>query len=188
MKNKTDEFSKALAKESNVEARELLDCFYYSLRRSGDIYSYKRMEYEESPEQKALQHLGADLLVEKRKHEYQFYEEKVTFKEDLYFELRMYSYSQKRYVDGWLTNSSKKTDILLYYIQNVGLYIFNFAKIREWILEHETEFLHLESRDKIPNKIVRVTQKQLASAPKSFVDWEELQLIKTLHRDKITRC
>lgn len=186
MKNNT-EFTTALKKESNKDARELLDCFYYSLMRAGSIYSYKRMDYEESPEQKAFQHLGADLLVQKRKHEYQLYEEKVTFVSDLYFELKTYSYSQKRYVDGWLTSPYKKTDTLVYYMQDVGIYVFNFDKIKQWILQHEKEFLHLESNDSKPNQLVRVTQEQLKQAPHSFIDWEELQLIKRIHCDKLDK-
>lgn len=182
----SDEFTKALKKESNKEAREILDSFYYSLMRAGSIYSFQRMDYNASPEQKAFQHLGADLIVEKRKHDYELYEEKVTFKDDLFFELKTYSYSQKRYVGGWLTNPYKKTDKLIYYIHNVGIYVFNFVKIKEHVLQHKEQYLHVESKDKRPNQLVRVTQEQIQQAPHSFIDWEELQLIKRIHADKIT--
>lgn len=181
----TKEFTKALKKENNVDARLLLDCFYHSLMRAGSIYGYKRMDYNESPEQKAFQHLGADLVIQKRKHEYEFYEEKVTFKDDLYFEIEMYSYSQKKYVGGWLTSPYKKTDRLIYYIHNVGIYLFSFEKIKQYILEHKAEYTLVESRDAKPNQLLRVTQQQLKEAPHNFVDWESLQLTKRLFSDKV---
>lgn len=182
----TKEFAKALKKENNKEARAVLDSFYYSLMRQGSIYGYQRMDYNASPEQKAFQHLGADLLVQKRKHDYQLYEEKVTFREDLYFELETYSYSQRRYVEGWLTSPYKKTDKLIYYIHNVGIYVFTFDKIRKHILENEEQYFAAESKDKKPNKLVRVTQEQIQQAPHGFIDWEELQSIKRMYADKIT--
>lgn len=182
----TKEFTRALKKESNKDARQLLDCFYYSSMRAGSIYGYQRMDYKESPEQKAFQHLGADLIVQKRKHDYELYEEKVTFKEDLYFETESYSYSQKRYVGGWLTSPYKKTDKLVYYIHNVGIYVFSFEKIKQHIMEHKAEYKRVQSRDVKPNQLLLVTQQQIQQAPHSFIDWEELQLIKSLYSDKIT--
>lgn len=182
----SNEFTKALKKESNKGAREILDCFYYSLMRAGSIYSFQRMDYNVSPEQKAFQHLGADLLVQKRKHEYELYEEKVTFKDDLFFEIRNYSYSQKRYVDGWLTNPYKKTDKLIYYMHDIGIYIFNFEKIKQHILQHKEEYKFVESADKYPNQLLLVSREQIQKAPHNFVDWEEIQMIKRIHLDKIT--
>lgn len=170
-----NEFTKALRKEENAEARKMLDSFYYFLQRMRGIYSYVRLDYNASPEQKAMQHMGADLLIEKRKHEYMFLEEKVTFKDALFFEMEMYSYSQKRYVDGWLTSKYKKTDKLIYYIHDVGIYTFNFREIQQYVTENRELFKPVLSKDKKPNKLVVLTREQIEKAPHVFVDWEQVQ-------------
>lgn len=176
-------FKQALKKEQDQEAQRLLNGFYTSLRKQGKIKNYSKVEFDkENLLNKSLQFSGCDTLIEKEPNCYIYAEEKICSNSDsLFFEMRMWSYSQRKYVDGWAVSKYKKTDTLIYYIAGVGLFVLPFQEVRKWLLDNSNTLPKHLSNDTKANKNVRVHIDVIKDQfPNSFIPVEELELMAKL--------
>lgn len=174
-------FKKALKQEKNIEARRHLDAFYQHNIRIGKIENYIMTEWaEDSPEAQILQFVGCDVAFKYGFGKYKFVDEKVckNYNEMLYFEMGKANSSAHT---GWAVSEYKKTDILVYYIEGVGLFVLPFKQLGEWLKANENSFeRHYSSEDKgrTPNRNVRVHMEAIREQfPNSFIAVEELEIM-----------
>lgn len=175
------QFNKAIKQEKNKEARRLLEAFYKSLIREGRIESYIMTEWDESsPEAQILQFVGCDIAFKYGYGQYKFVDEKVcnNYSGQLFFE--MGKEGSKAHT-GWAVSEYKKTDILVYFIDGVGLFVLPFKKLGEWLKANENSLekhFSKEDRGRTSNRNVKVHMDVIKEQfPNSFVTIEELELI-----------
>lgn len=176
-------FKKALAKEKNPEARRHLDAFYKSLVKEGRIKDYIKTDWEEdNPVSQILQFVGCDVAFSYGAGRYKFVDEKVcgNYNEMLYFEL---DNAGKKHT-GWAVSEYKKTDILVYYMSGVGLFVLPAQQLKEWLLDQEgTLEKHFsdEGKRRNPNRNARVHKDIiLEQFPNCFVSCSDLELLSNI--------
>lgn len=172
-------FKKQLKQEKNPEARRHLEAFYKHLIRQGSIKNYIMTEWQEDiPETQILQFVGCDVAFKKEHGKYTFVDEKVckNYDDKLYFE--MGKANSKAYI-GWAVSEYKKTDTFVYYLEGVGIFVFPFKQLGEWLKANESRLERHYSKDRHPNRNVRVHIKSelLQEMPHNFVGIEELELM-----------
>lgn len=181
-----DKFKQALKQEKNKKARRLLDAFYRSLVTAGTIKSYQYVAWAKDGLARALQFVGCDVLFEKKGNIYRFVDEKVckNYNEMMYFEIDMAGRAKA----GWAVSEYKKTDIIIYFIEDVGLFVLPFKELRLWLLENEQHFeqhFSIENKGRKSNRNIKVSVTAIKEAfPKCFVDIDELEFIANNYDNK----
>lgn len=177
------QFKKASKQEKNPEARRKLDAFYKSLIRADKIKNYIMTEWaEDNTEAQILQYVGCDVALKYGTGKYKFVDEKVckNYRGMLYFEMD----NGSRKHSGWAVSEYKKTDIIGYFMEGVGLFLLPFQQLKQWLLDNESnleEHYSTEDKGRHPNRNVRVHKDRIIEEfGNCFISIDELELLERI--------
>lgn len=184
------DFARANNDSNKHIARKYFDAYYSSLLILRQIKGWKKVDFKANEESAVLDRMGCDTLVEKEQNCFKYYEEKYSFQEHnkdfIILELKTWqsTWNPKKKksdcskIDGWAVSEYKKTDVLLYYVHEVGLYIFPYNELRAWTKEQVDKGLKANhgSPDELSNENYKVHKDVLLGAVKhNFISFQDLE-------------